>query len=388
MYSQDNFIPGNYTDNNNNIIKGFINDKKWTENPVDFEFKRNLDDDENVLTIENVKRFELDNASIYERHQVNIDKSSDNINKLNQQREPTFKEETLFLKVVLSGDISLLKYRDNIKNHFYYKKDNLITLLVHKRYLTTNGAIAENNSFKQQLVVNIKCSNKDILNTENVTYSENSLVKLFEKYYKCNDQADTFTLYKEKNKIELGIKLLVGFYTNSFEVNSNQRRTFDYGSNSGFLPGLELEAMLPNKKWSIFLDARYHTFDGDGVIDVSVPLDNTTIPIPTEATYSAVDFGLGGRYYSQLTEDISLYFGLNASIDFISNNEVFYNDPAAMDLVDIGGNLAIGIGLGVDYKGFNGEIRYHTPRDTVVTGATESVYNLLMFSLSYKFLNF
>ncbi len=391
--AQENFEQGSYADNNGNIIEGFINNRDWSINPSVIEFKTELNSNIQKISISNLQGFSIGKSIIYEKHKVKIDRSSNSLEKLSQNREPNLSEENLLLLVLAKNSATLYKYRDTNNTYFFYKENDIIHSLIYKKFLTLDNKIGENNFYQQQLNTGFKCSNGKLLSSSQVKYTESSLIKFFKSFGECtNNQKNTFVVKKEKDNL-FNIKLIAGFFINSFEVDSNTRRTFDYGSDSGFLPGIELEAVFPKNKWSVFFDARYHNFTGEGNIDVFVPLNSETVSVPTAATYTALDFGLGGRYYVTISDKSSIFFGLNIAIDFISDTEIIFNEGImgngiSTDFLDNGSSVALGIGLGVNINPINFEIRYHSPRNTLRAGTSETLYNILMFSASYKLFNF
>lgn len=109
-YSQVSFEKGYYIDNTNQKINCLIKNVDWKNNPTEFEYKLAENSEPKKTTIKTIKEFGIDNISKYVRSTVNIDRSSESINNLSNDKNPIFKEEELFLKVLVEGKATLYQY--------------------------------------------------------------------------------------------------------------------------------------------------------------------------------------------------------------------------------------------------------------------------------------
>ena len=103
-YSQIKFEKGYFIDNTNQRTNCLIKNIDWENNPTEFEYKLSKESKINKSTINLIQEFGIDNISKYVRSTVNIDRSSERINKLSNNKNPIFKEEQLFLKVLIEGE--------------------------------------------------------------------------------------------------------------------------------------------------------------------------------------------------------------------------------------------------------------------------------------------
>ena len=162
-YSQISFEKGYFINNNEEKIQCFIKNVDWENNPKDFKYKLLEKSDPKTASIAQIKEFGIYNYSKYIRSNVNIDRSSENVNKLSNSKRPIFQEEELFLKVLVESKASLYQYVDNNLNRFFYNKDNSnIEQLIFKSYKTTDldkNNRYRNNRYRQQLWVDLKCPN-------------------------------------------------------------------------------------------------------------------------------------------------------------------------------------------------------------------------------------
>ena len=156
-YSQISFEKGYYIDNTNQKTNCLIKNIDWKNNPTEFEYQLSEKSESKKTTIESIKEFGIDNISKYVWSIVNIDRSSETINKLSNDRNPIFKEEELFLKVLIEGKANLYLFEDgNLRRYFLNKEKSAIEQLVLKSNKTSNNKIGKNNRFKNQLWNNLK----------------------------------------------------------------------------------------------------------------------------------------------------------------------------------------------------------------------------------------
>jgi hypothetical protein len=188
-YSQIAFEKGYYIDNMNQKTNCLIKNIDWKNNPIEFEYKQSENSESKTMTIKSIKEFGIDNISKYIRTTINIDRSSENINSLSDDKIPIFQEEELFLKVLVEGKATLYEYVDgNLIRYFYNNDNSTIEQLIFKSYITPENNIGRNNRFREQLWINLKCPNFKISEIENLEYKKNELVVFFIEYNECNNQ--------------------------------------------------------------------------------------------------------------------------------------------------------------------------------------------------------
>jgi hypothetical protein len=167
-YSQIVFEKAYYIDNNNKKISCLIKNQDWIKTPKQFEYKLTETEQSQILSITQVKEFGFENDAKFERQTVNVDRSSENMKSLSYVKNPEFKEETIFMKVLVEGKATLYQYDDNDLKRFFFKTDAIaVNQLVYKSYQISDAAIGQNNHYKQQIAnafQNSSISTKDIKN--------------------------------------------------------------------------------------------------------------------------------------------------------------------------------------------------------------------------------
>ena len=362
-FAQSSFKKGFFIKNSGEKIECLIEDLDLLYNPKSFTYKTSENSKEIKAFIDDVELFEIYNVAKYERHTLEIDRSSQQINKLSLTRKVKFNTEQLFLKFLVEGKASLYHYTEpNLSRFFYSNNDDKVRQLVYKSYLTESGDIKKNQKFRQQLLDNFYCENTNKIKT--LRYRKSDLSDFFIDYNNC--VASNFTDYTFKNvktsKSQFNFNVRVGFNVLSFEIKTI---TFETKTVSRF--GLELEYIIGfnNNKWAFIIEPNY--------VNYSSKYNDTTERI-TDANnsaiinYRAIDLPIGLRHYVFLNKNSKLFINgvivpnltLKSEIRSINEN---VNNPLDFDGES---DFNYALGLGYKYKDkFNIELRYSTARDLI-----------------------
>ncbi|MGL4629962.1 MAG: hypothetical protein ACRCVT_02055 [Leadbetterella sp.] len=119
-YSQNTYKKGYVVDLNDKKIDCYIKDIDWGYNPKAITYKLALDDSILSGDFSNIKEFGYDSTLKYKVYDVQMDRSSSEIDKLSDKRNPTFVSEKLFLKVLVEGDAFLYSYEESGLIRFFF----------------------------------------------------------------------------------------------------------------------------------------------------------------------------------------------------------------------------------------------------------------------------
>ena len=399
-YAQVRFEEGYFIDNSNEKIECQIKNAGWKSNPTEFEYKLSENDDPQKASIESVKEFGMHNGLKYIRGTVNIDRSSDKPKLLSSDRNPTFKEEELFLKVLVEGKSDLYEYIDKeVTRYFYKKEDATIEQLIFKTYITEEKSIGKNNAFRQQLLNDLKCPNGDMNRMKSIEYRKNDLIKVFTEYSRC--QNNDFVNLKQGEKKEffnlsLRPRLNSSAFTLEYLKGSAGNVVFDNEITFGF--GVEAEFILPfhNNKWSFIIEPSYQYFKSEKETHALSLLGD---PFITKIDYSTIDIPIGLRHYFFLNNHSKIFINASYILSIDVKTDIQTNkiapDGTIRETGLIGINRIEGIqstsdfafGLGAGYKyndKFSLEVRYQTSRDILkAVDSWTSDYNTLSVILGY-----
>ncbi|MGK0421613.1 MAG: hypothetical protein ACJAT9_001285, partial [Polaribacter sp.] len=366
-YSQVSFEKGYYIDNNNQKIKCLIKNLDWKNNPSEFKYKLLENDKPKNITIKSIKEFGIDNVSKYIRSTVNIDRSSESIQKLSNEKKPLFKKENLFLKILIGGKSNLYEYVDGNLNRYFYSKDGTnIKQLIFKMYKTNDGNnIAKNHRFRQQLWANLECTTFKMSKIKNINYKKNDLIRFFTEYNKCgNVNLLNFGVKEKRDLFNLTIRPRLNSSSLEIQNTVSNSINIDSGNEIGFGFGLEAEFILPfNKnKWAIVVEPTYKSFKSKKTGKNNNVSGGQLI---TEINYNSIEIPISLRHYLFLNKSSKLFINASYIFDFSSKSSIEFKraDNSSYKSLDIISRPNLGLGIGYKQNDkYSLEIRYQTDR--------------------------
>ena len=214
-----------------------------------------------------------------------------------------------------------------------------------------------------------------------VQYKQESLVKLFEKYYGTKENTIS-DLNKNQVKGGISFKVIAGASIASAKMEHlnvyNTLTVFD----SKTIPnlGLEVEYIMPfNKnKWSIFFNPMYQKFDSKNIETGFYYSGNTR---NSSIEYSYLDLNFGLRHYMFLNQKSKFFLGTGFAMALPLNSSAMFRNQE----LDITKSTNLFIGGGFAYNRFSAEIRCNFKR-SIISGDWGSNYSSLGILAGYKFL--
>lgn len=389
-FSQIIFEKGYFIDESDHKIDCLIKNVDWQLSPTGFQYKLTEDGEVHNATIQTIKEFRVGGSSKYIRANAKIDRSPSDLSNLTTDRNPLFKEELVFLKVVVDGKATLYSYEDNTGTWFFYKTPNKeISPLVYKMY-QTNGKTLQNNAFKQELSQNLICKSLDQDDFENINYYESQLQKLFTRYNKCSDpNYISNTTIKKKGLFNLTIRPGVSFNSLSVENSMLSYVDTEFETNSGFRFGIETEFIFPfNKnKWALLIEPTYQSFSSEQSKNTNDPSYGVIV---TTLDYQSVELPIGARYYFFLKKDSQIFLNALGVFDFSINSTIKFKRGNGSDLhsplkVSSGLFPAVGIGYKVKNK-LSVEARYQMNHDILSDYSVwQTDYSSALIIVGYSF---
>ncbi|MFH7014400.1 outer membrane beta-barrel protein [Flavobacterium sp. FlaQc-52] len=395
--AQITFEKGYFISNDGNRTECYIKNLDWKNTPTDFKYKTQLSDSEiKTESIATTQEFGIDNETTYKRFKIKIDRSNDDPRKMTTNRNPDWKEETLFLKTLVTGDAILYSYtEDNTNRYFYATKTVPTEQLIYVKYLTTDqneGAekVTENNEYKQQLYKNVATTATTEKSILNLTYKKADLVAYFSKYNNISPDA----MKKENAKSSKGQLLIkvtagLGMVSSSLSNEGNSQQNTEFDNKTIFKFGAEAEYILPyNKnKWSVFINPVYQKYQGEN--DYTIPSGFMAFPdiqYNVKIDYNAVQVPIGVRHYMFLNEKSKIFISAAYSFDLGSNTKITYTNKTGNNITSFegnsSGNLAFGLGYNFSNK-FTVEARLNTKKELVNYNSYSAKYNAIDFIFAY-----
>ena len=387
-YAQITFEKGYFITNSGEKHDCLIKNIDWKNTPTEFTYKLQSSSIVKAKNIEAIKEFGIYNVSKYIKSEVQIDRSSNNINKLSNVRKAILKTETILLKILIEGEANLYSYYEgNLRRFFYSINKGKIKQLIHKRYKANGSKLSENTRFKQQILNNVKCIKTSLKQIERLKYTTNSLSGYFIKYNECkNPKFKNFNQISAQRKT-FQLTLKVGLNNTSLNIKNSvsNNRNVDFGNKNGITFGIENEYILPfNKnKWSFFIEPTYQAFKH------KKKTENTSISggyLISKIDYKSIQLPIGIKHYFFLNNDSKIYVNGGYVIDFNFNSSLEFNrnDGSILNSLDIGKtNSSIIFGLGYQYKKYSIELKYNNRDILSEYLAWNSDYKSFSLNLGY-----
>lgn len=370
--AQIKFEKGYFINNSGQKNEVLIKNLDWKNNPTEFEYKTEENSKVNKETIKNIQEFSVGTNQKFIREDVSIDTSSEDLNKISSEKNPVFIKQTVFLKYIIEGKASLLSYTgtlSNTKRYFYTVDKNKAQQLIYKPYLVENNQITYNDEYKKQILTDLKC---DINNTDisSVNYKQKDLTNIFIKYNECSNAEVTNFSKVNKKKDLVNLSIRPGVVFSSFDITNYYDRKIDFGSQTTFRLGLELEFILPfNKnKWSIFVEPNYQYFKANTEFIINEKIRERSID------YKAIQIPIGIRHYFFINDKSKIFLNIAGAPSISLSSKIVFSDDPKANKTSTGVPMVLGAGYKYNDK-FGVEFRY----------SNESlINNYLNWDSSYK----
>jgi len=376
-YAQIILEKGYFINETNERVTCEIKNLDWKNNPTEFEYCLSSGESLQKASIDTIKEFGLIGGSKYVRSKVLIDRSDNDVNHLSTQRNPDFKEELLYLKVLIEGRASLYLYEDGrLIRFFYSKNDSSIQQLVYKQYLVDNvydryerliqNRIGENKYYQQQILVDLNCDESTSVNIRNLRYSQKDLEKVFINYNECTNSASV--TYNTKQKRDwFNLTLRPGLNSSSLSIKNTVTDFWntDFDNELTFRMGIETEFVLPfNKnKWSLIIEPTYQYYESENS-ETTTSIQGGIIH--SEVNYHSIEIPFGIRHAFYLGHHSKLLVDLACVVDFSNDSNIkFYKiNGTLINSLDIKSRPNAAIGIGYQFKEkYSFELRYLTDRE-------------------------
>ncbi len=352
-FSQIKFEKGYIITIEGDSINVNIKNYDWRFTPESFKYQIEGSSDIKIATPETVKEFGIKNEFKYIQANIQIDKSSDNIEDITYEKNPQFVPESVFLKVILEGKSNLYEFSSNLFVRYFYKVNSEeIQQLVHRKYKSNDSRIITNVYYKQQILNDLKCDAINYKSVENIDYTLSDLKSVFTKYNACyNVSQNNFDNSTKKSK--LNFTLRPGVSLSSLRYNDgNEGSSFDYKYTESYLTprlGFEVEYVLPSNKnkWSVFVEPTLRFYKSDFLL----------FNRPYHVDYNSLELPIGVRHYLFLNTKSKIFINGAYIFDFD-----FKGNINSFLIINSTPNFALGAGYSFSDK-YNVELRYHSKRN-------------------------
>jgi hypothetical protein len=396
-FGQINYEAGYIINNDGNKTEYLIRNVAWENNPTEIEYRLNEDDKKSkIANIADIKEFSIGSSYKYKRFNTKIDRSNSGMVNLSSEKNPTWKDETLFLKVLVEGEVNLYQYTGNGNQRYFISTENheKAEQLIYKEYYAQNNAIEENNAFRQQLYTTLKSDKFTADDFKNLPYEKKKIVDIIIKYNSTkNNQIANFEPKQNQGKTNFKLQLGVNYSdieivsTSEFEMGGIYFATFS--KKPVAVIGFEIEYILPinQKKWSLLFSTSFQQYKSETIASNNAPIS---------IDYKTIDLLFGVRHYFFLNNQSAIF--INGGMiygspfnSYLKRERQKYSWEDGTGTIEIKktleGNAYAYIGLGYNYHKYNVELRFNSDRELFKSDRKlKSSYSSFGILFSYNFL--
>ncbi|MEL7144997.1 MAG: hypothetical protein AAFO69_01410 [Bacteroidota bacterium] len=374
-FAQDRLYKGHFVKENGDRIDCFLSSIAHSNNPVKFRYKLTEDAPYLVDSIDNVMEIVAGENFKYVRKTLTVDVSKGFLNK-NVARN---KKLTVFMRVLIEGEVSLFEYLNgDLKKYFYSKDDSNIQQLIYRKFYNDAGALLENNGFRQALFNVLKCASLGADDFSDLKYNRNDLLSVFRRYYQCKGNA--FLAYVNTKEF-LNIKEIFNF---SVAAGIN---FLHISSNDNTAPGALTIGWKPTLRYGVEIEYNFNVRRNQLSLVINPAYTSYSASKLQGNRFNAIEFRsielpVGLRVYLSDGEDVKWFVNgfatFNLAVKGLGRIGTISN---VFDTSPVGAHL----GFGVVYDKLRAEIRYQFPKAyNRTTLARELISTGFMLNLGYK----
>lgn len=359
-FAQMGFVPGHIIGNNGERIEGYIKNLDWKNNPTEFSFRTTETAAAELIKIDDASEFEV-GGNHFERANVDIDLSVDNLARLSQTRNPENKNLNLFLKRISDGNIKLYEYRAGNLVRFFYKTDDQFQQLIYKPYESSPNILSYNTEYKNQLPNLLQCEKVTDSKIEATKYTQRDLLELFNTYHSCADPNFQKVSAPRHRHFRISVTPRVNF--SNFSVEQYGANKAEIGPKTSVSAGLEFEYIFPfhHRKWSLFLEHAYFYHKGSQANPY--PFVNEGQLIST-IDYQSIMLHGGIRHYFHLGSSSKIFANVAAVPHFRLKRSMIQErmDGTLFKEIKLLSNFTYSLGAGYKFADkYSVEARYYLP---------------------------
>lgn len=371
-YAQIRFEPGYFIDNSGTRQEVLIRNVEWKNNPTVFDYKTSENTENQQRTIGNTSEFSV-GGNTYKRFEVKIDRSSSITDQMSDSPVIDWNTETLFLKRLVDGRLTLYQYEDsNLVKYFYSEgTHNTATQLIFREY-KQDGIINVNNNFRQQLYSLMRDKYTDSNKFKSLKYKKAELTKLFEEY---NDVDANASKSDTGSKAAFHLNIAAGAVFSNIEAEGTGYPYYqaDFSATS-YRVGVQAEYVFPfnRNKWSLLLDPNYQRYS----------INETSGSNTWAFEYQRLEIPVVVRHYFFLNDKSKIFVnGIFAPSISLGDSYIQRNATPPMKLLN---NSSWAFGAGFSYDKFSLEARYVFKHGLTNEGDWFTDFNSLHLVLGYR----
>ncbi len=296
-----------------------------------------------------------------------------------------WEEQYVFIQKLFEGELASLYFYDDagVFHFFLGLPDQPLIPLIYKRYvvqLTPNepSSILENNHFREQLEEKLSCpALKEDL--DKLSYTRKQMIRYFQDVHDCRHAKYKVYEHVDRGKLNFKASLLLSLSDFTFDDNLDFTARPDFGHQSTFSGGMEMEYLIPHNRYklSLFAEANYvyyHASLPDPVSGQSMDIHFQYVEIP-----------LGLNYYFILKNEHKLFLraGVVPGVFAGENYLRLYSEENRYELNMV---TTVFVGGGYRFKRLSLEYRYYTKQNQLQdVYRYNSTFTRMAFVMKFSF---
>jgi hypothetical protein len=383
-FGQIKFEPGYIIMDNGAKTPCEVKNRDWRLTPKEFECRGSEHAAPFYATLKNTTEVGVANR-VFTKYTVDVEQSNSELAYLDDKEYAKYKTVTVFLELLVDGEIRLYKYYNRGIPKYFYKQEGGQPIPLEYKMYKQGTKILYNRTYKstlQQLMGN-RITQTELFRT--VEYNDTDLVTLFRQYNGVTTplaqalspaatSTDTTAVTPVTARVTKGIvtaRVGAGIVLQTLktaDVGPNED-DFDFGAKANAVFTVEGEWLLPfnRNKWGLFLGVTRQTYSNNGKGTLGTPENGYSST--WKADYHAWDFSVGGRYYMYLPTTARLFvnagyiYSLNDKDDALQHHFTNTLDTYDREYKAYQRQSSVFAGAGVSWKKFALEARYYGKRD-------------------------
>lgn len=265
--AQSNFVAGYVVTTAGDTLKGYIDNQDWAITPSRVDFKRSAGEALQAYHPHQAASFYIQpTGELFEAKAVSMDKSPTQLSKMIPNAPPVVVQDTVFLKTLIRGKVSLYHYRDEAhKTHYYLQKEARPEELVLKQGLNDQGELVVTERYRGLLAYYLRDCPSVQKQIAGAPFKGAAFFRLISDYYQCTGNRPEYAEgveRMEKMKLEAGIT--GGVVTSSLRIEGGYYGQMDFGFMTVPAAGVSLNLVMPRNlsKWSFYNEVTWKRFVG------------------------------------------------------------------------------------------------------------------------------
>jgi hypothetical protein len=403
LLAQNKFEEGYVVTKSNDTIAGFIEYLSWSGSPKKITFRNSRSNQITTYSPVEINSFYIKSSDEYYRGLIaNIDYSPHEISKMRDYESDAdfFREyrpvlDTVFLKTLIQGKVSLFYYKDfNNKSHFFVEKESMgIKELEYQQYMV-QGKVKYLKGYQELLKDYTKECSSLVSRINNINYFRSQLLSLISNYNSCTGSGNVYVKGKSKHKFSIYLNPIIGISISHISPsiqssNYPQFSTINFNFSSKPTFGLAFDIFFPSKRkeWALSTQLLYQGWSFNGVEED--PSFTTIDRLEYKLNANFVKAQLLGKYmrtnsgkvHPFINAGLSFNSKLNSSFQEIKTYTV--GSPETSNIPFQVSTTSMVIGTGASTHRWQGEIRYESnlgskSLSTKTITAKQSVFSFLL----------